>query len=181
MLPRHYSSKGVILATRSFSEADRLIVIYSRNYGKVTVIAKGVRKPISKKGRNVEVFNIIKFAAARGKSLDILMEVELIDTHKKVRNDLKRATVAYYFIETTGRITRDEEKNPELYNLLVNYLNALEDTKNLKKTRYDFIYDTLVLVGFWPEGKKMEKPDGVLEDVLERKLSSERVGKKILE
>ena len=181
MLPRHYSSKGVILATRSFSEADRLLVICSRDYGKVTVIAKGVRKPKSKKGRNVEVFNIIKFSAARGKSLDILTEVELLDTHNKVRKDLKKASVAYYFIETTGRITQDEEENQDLYNLLVDYLDRLEDSKNLKKTRYDFIYDTLVLVGFWPEGKKMENHDVVLENVLEKKLSSKRVGKKILE
>ena len=180
MLPRHYSSKGVILATRSFSEADRLLVIFSRDYGKVTVIAKGVRKPKSKKGRNVEVFNVIKFAAARGKSLDILTEVEPLDAHKKVRNDLKKATVAYYFIETTGRITQDEEKTPELYDLLVDYLTRLESTKNLKKTRHDFIYDTLVLVGFWPKGKKMENYDGILEDVLEKKLSSKRVGIKIL-
>lgn len=181
MLPRHYSSEGVILATRHFSEADRLIVIFSRGYGKVTVIAKGVRKPKSKKGRNVEVFNIIKFAAARGKSLDILTEVELLDAHKKVRKDLKRTSVAYYFIETTGRITQDEEKNLEFYNLSVDYLTRLETSKNLKKTRHAFIYDTLVLLGFWPSGKKMENHDVVLENVLEKKLSSKRVGKKILE
>lgn len=180
MLPKHYSSKGVILATRSFSEADRVLAIFSRDYGKVSTIAKGVRKPKSKKGRNVEVFNVIKFAAARGKSLDILTEVELLDAHKKVRKDLQRTSVAYYFVETIGRITQDEEKNPELYDLLVDYLTALEDTKNLKKTRYDFIYDLLILVGFWPKGKKMEKHDEVLEDVLEKKLSSKRVGKKIL-
>ena len=135
MLPRHYSTPGVILATRSFSEADRLIVIYSLNYGKVTVIAKGVRKPKSKKGRNVEVFNIIKFAAARGKSLDILTEVESVNVHKKVRDDLKKAAVAYYFIETIGRITQDEEKNRDLYYLIEDYLTRLEDSKNLKKDR----------------------------------------------
>ena len=49
MLPRHYSTQGVILATRSYSEADRLIVVFSRDYGKVTLIAKGVRKPKKQK------------------------------------------------------------------------------------------------------------------------------------
>ena len=181
MLPKHYSSLGIILATRSFSEADRLIVVYSRNYGKVTLIAKGVRKPKSKKGRNIEVFNVIKLAAARGRSLDILTEVELINAHTKIRDDLKKTSIAYYFLEVIGRITQDEEENMKLYDTLADYLVRIEKTTKLKKLKNDFIYDVLVLVGFWPEGKKLDNPDYVLEDVLERQLTTKRVGKKVLE
>ena len=110
-----------------------------------------------------------------------MIEVELVEAHNKIRKDLKKASVAYYFMETMGRITQDEEKNPDLYDLLIEYLIKLEKSKSLKILRQQYVYDVLVLIGFWPQGKKMDNPDTVLENVLEKKLTTARVGKKMLE
>lgn len=168
-----------MLARKNYSETDRILVVYSKKYGKISLIAKGVRKLKSRKRGHIEVFSHVKFSAARGKSLDIITEVEIINSFSKVRADLKKVSVAYFFVETIGRLTREDEENEELFALLLSYLGKLESNTKSRVLRERFIFDSLVLVGFWPKGKPLESPDVVLESIVERKLNSFRVGKKL--
>jgi DNA repair protein RecO (recombination protein O) len=181
MVPRRYSSEAVILARRNFSEADRILTVYTKHYGKLTLIAKGVRKPKSRKRGSVEVFSHIKFSAARGKNLDIVTEVEPVDTFEEIRDTLKKASVAYYIVEAVNKLTQEGEENKELFTLLVDYLNKLKASKSLKQLRLNFILKLLTNLGYWPKGKKLENPDEVIEDIIERELNSKRIGRKILD
>lgn len=180
MIPKRYSSEGIVLARRNFSEADRILVVYSKHYGKLHLIAKGVRKPKSRKRGSLEVFSQIKFAAARGKNLDIITEVEIIDSFQGVRKNLKKVAVAYFIVETAGRLTREGERNLKLYSNILENIRMLKTGRHLRKLRERFVYDTLALSGFWPRGKKMNNPDSILESVVEREMNSKRVGKLIV-
>ena len=180
MTPKRYSTEGIVLARRNYSEADRILVIYTKNYGKISLIAKGVRKLNSRKRGHLEVFSYLKFSAARGKNLDILTEAEIIDSFPKVREDLKKVAVAYYLMEVAGRTTRDGEPNTEVFGIILEYLKRLKKEEKLRKLRLDFILELLTDIGFWPKGKIMDNPDKVLEEVVEREISSARVGKKLL-
>lgn len=180
MTPKRYSSEGVILARRNYSEADRILVVFSKNYGKISLLAKGVRKLSSRKRGHLEVFSQIKLSAAKGKSLDILTEAEIINSFPKLRDDLKKVAVAYYLMEAVGKTTREDEPNTKVYELILRYLDKLKKYEKLRKVRFDFILGLLTTLGFWPKEKKMKDPDKVLEEVVEREISSARVGKKLL-
>ncbi|OGM20809.1 DNA repair protein RecO [Candidatus Woesebacteria bacterium RIFCSPLOWO2_01_FULL_37_19] len=181
MKPRSYSSEGIILSKRNYQEADKFIVVYSKDFGKQSFLAKGVRKTKSRKRGHLEVFNRIKFSVNRGKFFEVITEVETIDSFRSIRKNLRKVSVAYYFSEVIKKLTQEGEKNEELYNILYYYLKTIEKTsKNLRNLRYNFIYKVLVSLGFWPEGKKLVDPDTTLEDILERELTSVRVGKRIL-
>ena len=180
MRPKSYSSNGIVLARKNYGEADRILVVYSKKLGKISLIAKGVRKLKSRKRGSLEVFSQIKFSAARGRNLDIITEAEIIDSYPKIRKDLKKVALAYYFMEVVGRTTHEGEKNPSLYSHLLKNLRMLKVSDSLKNLRKTFVYEALVLLGFWPKGKPMGNHDYVLEDITERELSSARVGKKLL-
>jgi len=62
-----YSSEGIILSRKNYGEADRILTVFSKNYGKVTLLAKGIRKLISKKRGHLEIFSEVKFSAVSGK------------------------------------------------------------------------------------------------------------------
>lgn len=180
MHPRHYSTEGIVLARRNYGEADRILVIYSKAFGKTSLMAKAVRYPKSRKRGAIEVFSYIKFAGVRGKNLDLITEAEIIDSFNLIRRDLKRTSLAYFFMEAIGRTSHENEPNHEVFDLLLSYLNELKDGSQLKKLRLDFILKLLIIQGFWPKGKPMDNPDYVLEDVVEREMNSFRVGKKLL-
>jgi DNA repair protein RecO (recombination protein O) len=177
MKPHSYTSEGIVLARRNFGEADRILVLYSKSHGKVSLIAKGVRRPKSRKRGHIEVFNKITFQATSGRGIDIMTEAEVIEDFKKIRKNLSRVSLAYYFCEVIGKITHDGESNIEVYNLVVDSLEKLKETKKLKSLRLDFVFKLLTSLGYWPRNKPLLNADQSLEEVIERNLSSMRVGK----
>lgn len=181
MKPRSYTSEGIVLARKNYGEADRILSVYSKSYGRVSFIAKGSRRPKSKKRGHIEVFNHIRFQAAVGRGLDIMTEAEIIDNFSGVRKSLKKISLAYYLSEVIGRITHEGEPNLELFNLISESFGKLKTTNRLKKLRLEFISDLLILLGYWPKGKILLSPDEKLEEVIERQLSSLRVGKRMIQ
>jgi len=177
MKPHSYSSLGIILARRNFGEADRILSIYTKDHGRISLIAKGIRKPKSKKRGHLEVFSFVKFQALSGRGLDMMTEAELIDDFSDIRKSLNKVSLAYYFAEVIGRITHEGEPSIGLFNLILNNFQKLKKTKGLKTLRINFLNNLLIEMGYWPENKKNENPDYVLEEVIERKISSVRVGK----
>lgn len=134
----------------------------------------------SRKRGHLEVFNRIKFHAVKGKGLDLIMEAEIIDGFAEVRKNLKKIALAYYFMEVVGRTTREAEPHPELYSYILKNLRMLKTETKLKRLRVNFVYEVLTALGFWPRGRALPNPDLKLEEVIERQLSSVRVGKRIL-
>ena len=180
MRGRSYSDEGIVLAKRSFGEADRIISLYTKSHGRVSYVAKGIRRPLSRKRGHIEVFNQIRLQASVGRGIDILTEAEIINSFPEIRVSLKRVSLAYYFMEVVGRMTREHEANQELYELIYESLDKLNKTRQLKKLRLEFVVNVLTLLGFWPKGKKLISPDVKLEEVIERSIASVRVGKRML-
>lgn len=181
MRPHSYSSEGIVLNRHSFGEADRILSVYTKTNGRVSLMAKGVRRPASRKRGHIELFNLVKFQAISGNGMDLMTEAEVVDDFKEIRSSLKKVSLAYYFMEVINKITHEGESNIELFNLIVNNLETLKTTKRLKDLRLDFITKLLILMGYWPENKLLSNPDEELERVIERQIYSERVGKRMIQ
>ncbi|EKE06101.1 MAG: hypothetical protein ACD_19C00079G0006 [uncultured bacterium] len=177
---RSYSSEGIVLSRKNYGEADRVLVILSKDYGKISLLAKGIRKIKSKKRGHLEIFSKIKFSGVLGHGFDIMTEAETLNDFAGVRINLNKISLAYYFCEVINRITHEDGHPSLVFNLLSLALEELEQETELKKLRLKFIYDLLTGMGYWPLGKKLVDADIVLDDIIERKINSVRVGKAVL-
>jgi len=175
-----YSSEGIVLSRKNYSEADRILVVISKDFGKLSLLAKGIRKIKSKKRGHLEIFSKVKFSAVKGNGMDIVTEAEIINDYSGVRINLNKISLAYYFCEVVNKITHEDGRQSTVYGLLSTALEELEQETELKKLRMKFIYGLLTNMGYWPEGKKLIDADIVLDDVIERKINSVRVGKQML-
>lgn len=179
MQNRRYTTEGIILSKVNYGEADRIVTLLTRDYGKVRVMAKGVRKIKSRKRGHLEVFNQVRFSAVIIHDMDLMTEVELIEGHSQMKKDLKKVSVAYYLVEIITKLTQTDDRIEFLYGFLVDKLHELEDVQGLKEFRRDAAEELLIRIGFWPHGKKLERPDDIIEDIIEKKISSIRIGKQI--
>jgi DNA repair protein RecO (recombination protein O) len=118
-----YRTEAIVLRRQNLGEADRILTLYTPDYGKVKVVAKGVRKPQSHKAGHVELFARSDVLVARGRSsLDVLSQADLIDAFQPIRGDLIRATYASHFVELLDAFTEEADSSPPLYHLLVDGL-----------------------------------------------------------
>jgi len=147
---RTYRLEGIVLRRSDFGEADRLLTLFSAERGKTRAIAKGARKPQSRKTGHVELFMRSKFLLAEGRDLDIVTQAEMVSAYPHLREDLVRATYASYAVELLDRFTVDEDPHRDLFDLLALALETLDATNDpLLLARY-YELRLLSLTGFQP-------------------------------
>lgn len=145
----YFRTEGVILAHKNFGEADRILTIYTRDHGKVTALAKGVRRPRSRKGGHVELGNWCKVFIARGKNLDLLTEVELKKAFGIENFSTSTANKIYHLLELVEKLTAEKQKNPGVFVLLVNFLKKIPKGENFNLISLVFKVKLLSILGFF--------------------------------
>jgi len=148
---RSFRLEAVILRHVNFGEADRLLWLFSLENGKMRAIAKGVRKPRSRKAGHLEPFTRVSLQMARGRDLPIITQADTVDAYLPVREGLLITTYASYVVELLDRFTYEEGENRALYHLLVDTLSRLSLSGNMDlKVRF-YELRLLDLVGFRPQ------------------------------
>lgn len=152
---RIYRSEAVVLRRIDLGEADRILTLYTPQYGKLRAVAKGVRRPTSKLGGHLELFTRSQVMLARGRNLDVLTGAETTDAFRGLRGEgieaLERIGVAYYLAELLDRSTEEEIENRAVWDLLLAALRALSD--GLEPTLVARHYELRLLgfLGYRPE------------------------------
>ena len=176
-----YKTEGIILKRTNYGEADRILTIYTKHYGKIRALAKGVRRITSRRGGNVGLFNQTVLFLNKGKNLDILTEAQVVNTFKSWRRDLKKVTMAYYFCELVDKLTPVEQPNQAVFQLLSRYLGKIGTASFPELTR-SFEETLLRELGFGvPE--KLKRSSGSLgdyiESITEKKLNSQDIAREL--
>jgi DNA repair protein RecO (recombination protein O) len=134
-----------------FGEADRILKLFTHERGKITVIAKGVRKIRSRKAGHLEPFTRVNLFLAKGRNLDIITQAETVDAYLHLKDDLRLVAYASYVVEVLDRFTYEEGQNIGIFNLLVNTLARLESQPNSETVIHYFEQRLLELLGFRPQ------------------------------
>jgi len=143
--------EAVVLRHMDWGEADRLLWLFTRELGKVRVVAKGVRKLHSRKAGHLEPFTRTGLLLARGREMMIVTQAEAVDTFPLLRDDLLRMGYASYVIELLDRFTYEEGQNIALYRLLADTLSRIcTETDTSQVVRY-YEVRLLDLLGFRPQ------------------------------
>jgi len=174
---RTFKTEGIILKRTNLGEADRLLTIYTKHYGKIKALAKGVRKITSRRGGSVEIFNHVSLFLVQGKNLDLITETETIESYGLWRKDLKKVGLAYYFCELTDRLTPEGQVHEKVFELLLSYLKKLSLELDYRLVR-SFEEELLGELGFGvPEALK--KTPGSLksyiESIIEKKINAPKI------
>jgi DNA repair protein RecO (recombination protein O) len=148
---RTLHAEVVVLRHTDWGEADRLLVLFSREAGKLRAVAKGVRKLRSRKAGHLEPITHVKLLLAAGRDFWIVTQAETVDAYLPIREDLVRTAYAAYAIELIDRFTYEEGENRPLFQLLVETLGRISTSPDpFPSVRY-YEIRLLDLLGFRPE------------------------------
>lgn len=148
---RVFRTEAVILRRMDLGEADRLVVAYSPDRGKLRLVAKGARRPGSRKGGHLEPFTRTTLLVARGRDLDIISQAEAIEAYPSLRTDLERVGAASYVVELMDRFTFEEGGSRPAYGLMVESLERLAAGRPMATVLRFYELRLLELMGYRPE------------------------------
>ena len=133
-----YRVEAVVVKGMDYGEADRILTLYTKEEGKLNVIAKGVKKLKSRMRGSVQPFSHSGFILYAGRgNLDTVTQADLIEPFNLLRNDLKRWAYANYVVESLNGLVPERLVQKELFILLVASLHLLA------------VYDPKTAVSFW--------------------------------
>jgi DNA repair protein RecO (recombination protein O) len=144
-----YRDRGIILRSIRLGETDRIITFFGEQSGKVRAVAKGVRKSSSKFGGKLEPLSEVALQLHRGRDLDVVTQVETIQSHRALREDLDLLTRAAIMLESVDRLSIDRTPDGALAQLISKALIALEESGSLY-TSTAFVLKALSLAGAAP-------------------------------
>ncbi len=148
---RLYRCDAIVLARMDYGEADRILTVYTRQLGKLRVIAKGARRPLSRLGPHLEYFSHSRLMLARGRELDVVTGAETADAHLAIRDDLDAFGNASHMVEILTRLTEDRQENAAVFDLLASSLRLLADGVDAFHVTRHYELALLTLLGYRPQ------------------------------
>lgn len=120
-----YKSKGIVLRSIRYGEADRILDLYTRDAGLISGIAKGIRRTKSRFGARLEPLSCVDFMAYQGRSLDTITQVETLRSFHEIREDLSRYETAGRIVQAVRALSGGDEADRRIFNLLYHALESL--------------------------------------------------------
>jgi DNA repair protein RecO (recombination protein O) len=148
---RSYRTEAVVLGHIEFGEADRILKLFTLEKGKISAIAKGVRKIRSRKAGHLEPFTRVQLFLAKGRNLDIITQAETVNPYMGLRNNLKKMAWASYVVEVLDKFTYEEGQNIGIFRLLASTLERLESQDYAETVIHYYEMRLLDLLGFRPQ------------------------------
>ncbi|HSX14415.1 MAG TPA: DNA repair protein RecO [Candidatus Saccharimonadales bacterium] len=146
-----YKTSGIVLGRHNLGEADRIIVFFTPDRGKLRAVARGVRKPLSRQAGHVELFCQSNLMLAVGKNLDIVTSARLEHYPQQLTSDYDRLQLAFLMTRIVERLTSDHNAQPGLYQLLADSLNYLDQAGASQRLELFFKLQFLVQMGYRPQ------------------------------
>lgn len=173
---RVYKVEGIVLKRKNVGEVDRILTVFTKEYGKVRVIAKGIRRITSRRAGHVEVFSRVRLMLHRNRSLDIVTEAQVQDEYKQLREYLVLVNGAYFLCELVDRLLPEKQESQNVYVLLRQALVALDTNQyhDIVGLCEQFALTLLHTLGFLPSNKILpsEQIQPFIENIVERKINT---------
>ena len=128
MAGKTYKTEAIVLRSMRFSEADRILHLYTQSRGRIGAIAKGVRKTKSRFGARLEPLSHVELMLHEGAGeLQTITGVELLRTHRASREDPYRLNVGLIGAEAMLRLFGEPEANERAFGALARFLDLLDE------------------------------------------------------
>ena len=121
-------TNGIVISGMKYRESSKILTVYTKDYGKIKIMAQGVLRPKSNVLASIGVFALSNWNLRKGRSIE---SVDLIDSFYTIRDSMERMIFGFYVLELLDKSTPDEEENEVLFLLLEKFMSILKNEDGL--------------------------------------------------
>ncbi len=129
----HHTTRGIILRKKKLREADEIITLFTRDFGKTEVIGRSIRKGNSKLKMNTSLFSLVEASFVEGRAGNTLTDAAVIADFREAKKDLGKLSLFYRIAEEVFLLCPREEKEKDVFLLLLESFLKIEKEKLTKK------------------------------------------------
>jgi len=146
-----YKVLAVVLNSREMRDAHRILTLFSKEQGKIRVVAHGVTKPTSRKRGAVQPFSVTDFLLRRGRELDSISQCEGREFFPGMWADLDKMLYAGHIAELVDALTVDGDPHEAVFVHIIKTLRELDKTADPELVARWFELRLMALLGYLPD------------------------------
>lgn len=174
-----YATHAIVLKRRNIAETDRIVTVFSQEYGRMRVYARGVRRIHSRRSAYLEVFSNSALVLYRGKTWDSVGEATPLHTFSGLRAHLPRVSHAYYLCELVDALLPERQEHRDVYTLLLGTLGMLNDMSQSDPLEISeqFALKLLRILGYLARDHALASGqiEPYIERIIEKRLRAPRI------
>lgn len=149
-----YHTEGIIIKEEDYGEADRFFTVFTKDFGKIRVMAKGIRKIKAKLRSGLQFFNHIYLEFVRGKYFYTAIEAINIDNFQNLKKEPEKIKILFHISNILNKLLK-EGRDERIWDLLLRILNKMKEQR-FSGSRLDlllryFEWNLLDILGYHPE------------------------------
>ncbi len=133
---RNFRTEGIIIKRRDFGEADRILTVMTRDYGKIKIKAAGVRKITSRRAAHIELLNHTILHLYKGNTFALLTEAKMLSDYSSIKENFDKVGLAYHLCELVDGLCPENQENRSVFFLLQRTLQELSQQDDTSFSRY---------------------------------------------
>ncbi len=135
-MPR-YKVEAIVLKAINYRDSDKIYTLFTKNRGKITASAKGVRKITSRRGGNLDTLNhiIAGIVEGNGKNYKIITEVKTLNSFRGIKSSLENSAKGFYIMELINEMLEEGQEANAIFDLLVKSLGKIDTHLNNEISR----------------------------------------------
>lgn len=147
-----FKTHAIVTRSLNYGESDKIITFFTKDFGRLTGIAKGARRSKKRFQNALGLFSYLRliFFDREGMGLVRAESGDLLQTFSKIREDLRKIYHGNYYLELVNEMTGEREANPEAFDLLLAFLFELEGGEAKEEQIRMFEIRMLSLYGYRP-------------------------------
>jgi DNA repair protein RecO (recombination protein O) len=149
-----YKVEGIVIKTIPYGESNTILTLYTKELGKIGVMARGAKKPKSRFTSIAQLFTYGIFVFQKGQGLGTLQQGEALLSFRKIREDLVKTAYAAYLVELLDRHTTENELRTDLFGWIKQALEYIDHGTDPEVITFLFEMKIMKVAGIVPELSK---------------------------
>ncbi len=147
----YFRTEGLVLRENDYKDNDKLLTVLTRDRGKITLRARGVKRKSSPLKSGCQLLAFSEFTVFENRGFCVVEEAVAKELFLPIRNDLDRFSLASYFAQVTEVLAQEDDPSPELLSLCLNAIYALSMLKHsLELVKAVFELRAACIAGYTP-------------------------------
>jgi DNA repair protein RecO (recombination protein O) len=143
--------EGIVIRTTDYGETNKIVTLYTREFGKVGVMARGAKKPNSRLSSITQPFTYGQYLIQTGSGLGSLQQGEILASMRNIREDIFATAYASYIVELTDKAVDEKQANPFLFELLAQTLHYMNEGLDIEILTFIYEMKMLNVLGIKPK------------------------------
>jgi DNA repair protein RecO (recombination protein O) len=170
-MPDQIKTEAIVLKKRKLPQQDIVITLFTRELGKVTTYAKGIKKITSRRAPHIQTANLVNVILTQNQERFFLDQTSLISGFTQLKEDPEKVNFVYLFFFILDRLLPDAEPEIRLYTLVKRFLVDISKTEKFTTQDIsDYLQDTLVILGYADEKKPFFEQIRIIEDIIHERI-----------